>query len=1169
MNTKQSPRKVTLAMIKGKPITTSVPVIHYHASDDELEEIYPSSEEEKRLTPECETNVSKVTSTSSKRIEKRCVHESDVSENNSETRSVGTENVLPEGTQPSLDPWKVLSDFKGRITKTFEEKLSEIKSDKKKRRHSKAESSSDLEETQGSVTPCEKKQEGKQVNEESSTMMGRHQRGNPVRYVGFSDVKTGLKDKSLQDESVESGVEASEFAQSVNEDIVSCPENDLSTAKASSNREDDYAKLRHQSCTRFAASPKQIDLKTVFLRLMKQLILQTTYKSVAIFIAIFSIYHVAPLPEYLLGFIMGIIATVTFCSTLTEFQRVLTTMPDEKFDSPTIIPVLEIPAAEEHSVIERFQGWLNELPYNYEPNNYHVARTKSVFFRLEGNILRIMETRMKIPKKAVWDEPKQKLKFVRRRVYNLAGARIELVPYGLARKRRWSKKYPICITLKKGALICNVTLKSSINEEYSINDYYRKGASKGRVKYKVDRKRVGNWGEESLIDGEGDESTKGRRKDEEKDVEDEGEDSYYNCDTNNDDIDNDYVEYEECFLKNEGVTEYMVEEERRRKGRYYKKGQQKELNRIRRNLRKRRRKVEKSFRMNWKGEEKELDEKEEESKKEKEKGKNGEERYEKEDKNVEMETMVGNKLDIDEEEDEEEEEEDEEAEEVDYDEFILDYDEVDAERDYYDDDDDYDDEYDNDDDDNDEDDADEDDDDDEVDEELQQVNEDGKDFDEVDKGNGNEAKVTDDDNDCGMDAEKGERIELRSTFKKLNKKSKQRNELKIFVFARADREKEDWYRRLISAASRRVKKQDSLSFNVNASSTSSTSLTAQRNVIAESKGSLSANSSHEKSVPELSYNAYMAKCLDANGCTSKLENSSSATTDNTLWFNCLIARVLFDIHRCPETINVIQDKIQRKLSSIKLPYFMECLLVSEVTIGQGAPTIRNITKPIINERGLWLDFDIMYKGSLTMTVETKLNLMKLTRTGSVPSNSNVIVPTEKDESIVRSAIFDSDLEDTPETSTEDEDDSTTRLCNTAKETTATQSSGRKFLSMVDKIAANKYFQHATELSYVRRAMEGVSNTEIRLMVTVSSIEGSLSVNIPPAPSDRLWYGFKPVPKVTLTVKPAVGERTVNIVYVTKWIEAKLLREFEKLVVLPNMDDLVVPLCPNYPYTTTR
>lgn len=103
------------------------------------------------------------------------------------------------------------------------------------------------------------------------------------------------------------------------------------------------------------------------------------------------------------------------------------------------------------------------------------------------------------------------------------------------------------------------------------------------------------------------------------------------------------------------------------------------------------------------------------------------------------------------------------------------------------------------------------------------------------------------------------------------------------------------------------------------------------------------------------------------------------------------------------------------------------------------------------------------------------------------------------------------------------------------------------------------------MSYVKRAMEGVSNTEIRLMVSVSSIEGCLAVNVPPPPSDRIWYGFKPVPKINLTAKPAVGERSFNIVYVTKWIETKLLREFEKIVVLPNMDDLMIPMCPNYPY----
>lgn len=95
---------------------------------------------------------------------------------------------------------------------------------------------------------------------------------------------------------------------------------------------------------------------------------------------------------------------------------------------------------------------------------------------------------------------------------------------------------------------------------------------------------------------------------------------------------------------------------------------------------------------------------------------------------------------------------------------------------------------------------------------------------------------------------------------------------------------------------------------------------------------------------------------------------------------------------------------------------MESLLVTEVVIGQDSPTIHKITKPALDERGLWFDLNITYKGSVTMTVETKLNLMKLTRASSVLNDivDEKSVPT-------RSPIFDSDVEDSPETSTEDED----------------------------------------------------------------------------------------------------------------------------------------------------
>ena len=67
------------------------------------------------------------------------------------------------------------------------------------------------------------------------------------------------------------------------------------------------------------------------------------------------------------------------------------------------------------------------------------------------------------------------------------------------------------------------------------------------------------------------------------------------------------------------------------------------------------------------------------------------------------------------------------------------------------------------------------------------------------------------------------------------------------------------------------------------------------------------------------------------------------------------------------------------------------------------------------------------------------------------------------------------------------------------------STGKKFLRLVDKLTQNKYFQQATENKFVKRAMEGVSNTPLMLSVELRSMIGTLSVNIPPPPTDRIWY----------------------------------------------------------------
>lgn len=62
----------------------------------------------------------------------------------------------------------------------------------------------------------------------------------------------------------------------------------------------------------------------------------------------------------------------------------------------------------------------------------------------------------------------------------------------------------------------------------------------------------------------------------------------------------------------------------------------------------------------------------------------------------------------------------------------------------------------------------------------------------------------------------------------------------------------------------------------------------------------------------------------------------------------------------------------------------------------------------------------------------------------------------------------------------------------------------KIMRFVDKIAKSKYFQKATETEFIKKKMEEVSNTPLLLTVELQEVRGTLAVNIPPPPTDRIW-----------------------------------------------------------------
>lgn len=91
----------------------------------------------------------------------------------------------------------------------------------------------------------------------------------------------------------------------------------------------------------------------------------------------------------------------------------------------------------------------------------------------------------------------------------------------------------------------------------------------------------------------------------------------------------------------------------------------------------------------------------------------------------------------------------------------------------------------------------------------------------------------------------------------------------------------------------------------------------------------------------------------------------------------MAGRILFDCLGNDDFTEKVKETIQRKLSSIRLPYFIEDLQVTELSLGKTPPIIHKVEHPVVDERGLWIDLDISYGGLVYLILQTKLNLMKL------------------------------------------------------------------------------------------------------------------------------------------------------------------------------------------------
>ncbi|XP_037115973.1 testis-expressed protein 2-like isoform X1 [Syngnathus acus] len=406
-------------------------------------------------------------------------------------------------------------------------------------------------------------------------------------------------------------------------------------------------------------------------------------------------------------------------------------------------------------------------------------------------------------------------------------------------------------------------------------------------------------------------------------------------------------------------------------------------------------------------------------------------------------------------------------------------------------------------------------------------------------------------------------------------------DLTLYLFGRTGREKEEWFQRFMSASMLKVDLKKVASPASSKSALSSHSRSSSRSsmddVLASQPKTKDSPTVGSAKTHLLDYNVYMASLLtkpvalgsstpsaelicpqSSPGAEKKLQSPTltqeqlkEEAEDPVAWVNAAVGRLFWDFLREPYWAEVVSKKIQMKLTKIRLPYFMNELTLTELDMGVATPRILGASNPLIDYKGLWFDLDISYSGSFLMTLETKMNLIRLGKEGES-------LRFGEDGSRPRTyCLADSD-EESSSAGSSDEEDATEQSNEVPGAEGYTFVGGHKpskIMRFVDKITKSKYFQKATETEFIKKKMEEVSNTPLLLTVELQKLQGTLAVNIPPPPTDRIWYGFRKPPHLELKARPKLGEREVTLAHVTDWIEKKLEQELQKIFVMPNMDDV--------------
>jgi len=396
----------------------------------------------------------------------------------------------------------------------------------------------------------------------------------------------------------------------------------------------------------------------------------------------------------------------------------------------------------------------------------------------------------------------------------------------------------------------------------------------------------------------------------------------------------------------------------------------------------------------------------------------------------------------------------------------------------------------------------------------------------------------------------------------------------FYLFARADREKEDLYKSFLDAH-----------FFI-----TDTVLDVARRKDAITVG-IDRDAGGRETVKERKtrFNDFMVRVIENQ---KRDTNDQSDTCLNFL--NVYLNRVFYDIHKSEQIKTLLKTRVYNKLLKIKITQWFKSIELTEINMGSTLPRVSWVSNTHQNERGLWVELGLEYDGVASATIET----CGLTIGEEIPDTGS-------------GAVHLKDLLEEPETALPirpgtPEGDANGRkvssrieaATNSDEEDSAEEDSDSQELPVEQVVGLSgsvpdagmpraRWWEVVGNSELVKSGINKLSNSDwwkqktskkMTLHLEIASLRGVIVLNIPPPPSDRLWYGFKSRPDLGLRIVPFYGEAKLgndNTLFsraINKSIDIvvnRLKEEIHKFILLPNMDDIPIRIMDPFPTTNEK